>query len=121
MTSLKIEDYQLKELQDKKLFINKYDMSLNYSYELDRYWKEFLFDLLQELSRKHTFLLEGSDKESLLDFLKENWYNIIKEYELNIDFSDYVEINDYISFEDWLRDGNNGYGFFTDGIYLIQK
>ena len=121
MKSIKIEDYQLAELQDEKLFINRYDMSLMYSYELDRYWKEFFFDVLQELSRKHTFLLENSDKESLLDFFKENWYNIIKENKLNIDSADYIEITDYVSFDSWLKDGNNGYGFFQDGIYLIQK
>ena len=57
----KIEDYQLKELEDKTLYINKYDLSLKYNYELASTWKEFFFDILDEL-------LERNYKESRLDF-----------------------------------------------------
>ena len=45
----KIEDYQLKELKDKVLYINIYDLDLKYNYELAKYWKEFFFDILLSL------------------------------------------------------------------------
>ena len=46
----KIEDYQLEELKNQKVFINKYDLSLKYSYELSVYWKELFFDILEALT-----------------------------------------------------------------------
>ena len=35
----RIEDFQLEELKNQKVFINKYDLSLKYDYELSIYWK----------------------------------------------------------------------------------
>jgi len=34
---MKIEGYQLEELSKKRLYINKYDMTLMYSYQLNVY------------------------------------------------------------------------------------
>ena len=36
----RIENYQFEELNKEVLFINKYDLSFMYLYELNRYWKE---------------------------------------------------------------------------------
>lgn len=121
MKSIKIENYQLRELINQELYINKYDMSLKYSYELDIYWKEFFFDILQLLNTKRDFFLHADEKESLFDYFKKDYYNIIRKYKLNIDKDDYVEITDYISYDEWEKNPKNGIGYFTDGIYLIQK
>ena len=112
-----IEDYQLKELNDKKLFINKYDTSLKYDYELNIYWKEFLFDLLQEMATRDMVYLEKQD--NLLEYLKEDYQTIIKCFNLKIDIKDYIELNDYISFDEWLKIEGNSYGFYENKIVLI--
>ena len=52
MTKIRLEDYQYNDLIEEKLFINKYDLDFKYLYEMNRYWKEFCFDLLNELYRK---------------------------------------------------------------------
>lgn len=101
-----IADYQMNELNRKQLFINKYDLSLKYSYELDVQWKEFFFDLLSELVCKGTVRL--CNGPGLFGTLKENYELIIQQNNLKIDIRDYIEITDYISFEEWLNiEGND--------------
>ena len=44
-----LEDYQLRELEEGRLFINKYDSDcLMYDYELKAYWEILFFDIMQE-------------------------------------------------------------------------
>lgn len=122
MNIVKIEDYQLKELQDEALFINKYDLSLKYNYELNIYWKELFFDILEALTlNDFEFHLDFLAKSSLFNYMKNNYKDIIKNFHLNIDVRDYVEIADYISYKEWSNNFNNGIGYFKDGIYLISK
>lgn len=118
----KIEDYQLKELKDKMLYINIYDLDLKYSYELAKYWKEFFFDILQSLGENdYTFHLDYLEGKSLFSYMMNNYKEIIKSYNLNIDIKDYVEINDYISYEEWSKNPDNGIGYFGKDTYLIKK
>lgn len=114
----KIEDYQLKELKDKMLYINIYDLDLKYNYELAKYWKEFFFDILQSLGEFHLDCLKD---KSLFSYMMDNYKEIIKSYNLNIDIKDYVEINDYILYEEWSENPDNGIGYFKKDIYLIKK
>lgn len=104
----RIEDYQLKELYDNHLFINQYSLDLMYEYELNRYWKEFMFDLTERLGVVYSF-----------EYLKNNYNKLISDNKIaDLDFRDYVELNDYISITDWLDKGNN-IEYRNDGIYLI--
>ena len=104
----RIEDYQLKELYDNHLFINQYSLDLMYEYELNRYWKEFMFDLTERLGAVYSF-----------EYLKNNYNKLISDNKIaDLDFRDYVELNDYISITDWLGKGNN-IEYRNDGIYLI--
>ena len=100
-----LEDYQLQELQEKKLFINKYDLSLKYLYELNVQWKEFFFDLLAEMTKIDVVYLDKQD--NLLEYLKEDYKTVIKEWNLKIDIRDYVDLTDYISLEEWEKETNN--------------
>ncbi|MBQ9731165.1 MAG: hypothetical protein IJV94_03515 [Bacilli bacterium] len=113
----KIEDYQLKELQLERLYINKYDLSLIYSYELNRYWKEFFFDIIVELSKKEGSTIHISSNNVFND-LKKDYKHIIKIFNLNIDFKDYIELNDYLSLHEWLKDNPNNDIIYQDCIYL---
>lgn len=128
MIKVKIDEYQFNELNQGILFINKYDMDFKYLYEMNRYWKEFCFDLLNELYRKD--LLENlysaaqtdlSNRDYLLIFLKNNYKIIIEENNLNIDFKDYIELNDYVLLEDWLKEDNNSIEQNENGIFLLQE
>ena len=118
---IKIENYQLEELQSKKLYINKYDLTLKYSYELEKYWKELCFDILKAivLTRNSEIMLEKeffkyySNKETLL--------SLIKNFDVNIDFRDYVELNDYISLEEWLKEDYNDVLIYQDKTFLYSK
>ena len=47
-----IADYQLRELAEKKIYINKYDLSLKYNYELEPYWKALFYDIVCALYKK---------------------------------------------------------------------
>lgn len=117
----KLEDYQLRELETGQLYINKYSLDLKYIYELNTYWKEFFFDILSELSKKgRTVTIVGHSTDSLLDFFKKEYYNIIKDNKLKIDKRLYVEIEDYISFKDWSSESGHGIAYTKDGAYLIQ-
>ena len=118
---IKIENYQLEELQSKKLYINKYDLTLKYSYELEKYWKELCFDILKAivLTRNSEIMLEKeffkyySNKETLL--------SLIKNFDVNIDFRDYIELNDYISLEEWLKEDCNDVLIYQDKTFLYSK
>ena len=118
----RIEDFQLEELKNQKVFINKYDLSLKYDYELSIYWKELFFDILEALTfNDFEFHLDFLEKSSLFNYMKNNYKNIIKNFHLNIDVKDYIEISDYISYKEWSDNLNNGIAYFKDGIYLISK
>lgn len=118
---IKIENYQLEELQSKKLYINKYDLTLKYSYELEKYWKELCFDILKAivLTRNSEIMLEKeffkyySNKETLL--------SLIKNFDVNIDFRDYIELNDYMSLEEWLKEDCNDVLIYQDKTFLYSK
>lgn len=118
---IKIENYQLEELQSKKLFINKYDLTLKYSYELEKYWKELCFDVLKAivLTRNSEIMLEKeffkyyNNKETIL--------SLIKNFNVNVDFRDYVELNDYISLEEWLKEDCNDVLIYQDKTFLYSK
>lgn len=128
MTKIRLEDYQYNDLIEEKLFINKYDLDFKYLYEMNRYWKEFCFDLLNELYRKD--LLENlynaaqtdlSNIDYLLIFLKNNYKIIIEENKLEIDFRDYIELNDYTTLKEWLKEKNHLVEQNENGIFLIQE
>ena len=128
MTKIRLEDYQYNDLIEEKLFINKNDLDFKYLYEMNRYWKEFCFDLLNELYRKD--LLENlynaaqtdlSNIDYLLIFLKNNYKIIIEENKLEIDFRDYIELNDYTTLKEWLKEKNHLVEQNENGIFLIQK
>ena len=122
MNKIKIEDFELEDLSKHRLYINKYGTDIMPLYILNTYWKEFFFDLLSQLADKHIYfnIVEKKDKTSLFDYLKKEYYNIIINYELNIDINDYIEINDYIPFEDWLSIEGNGILLLGTNTYLIQ-
>jgi len=116
----KLEDYQIEELESGRLFINKYDLSLKYLYELNANWKEFFFDLLSELISKRSFYLLQNSKVSLLDYMKKDYSNLIKKYNLKIDFRDYIELNDYVSYSEWIKENNNFIAYKGMDLYLIS-
>jgi len=117
-----IELYQLDELNNEILFISKSDMSLKYLYELNLYWKEFAFDLLNKFSPDDLAgLLYDSSIEDLLIFIKNNYKILIEKYNLNIDFRDYVELNDYITLKEWLKLDNTFIEQNGDKVFLSQK
>lgn len=118
----KIEDYQLRELEEDKIFINEYDLDLKYDYELKSYWKEFFFDILETLTlNDFEFHLDFLAKNSLFDYMKNHYKDIIKDYQLNIDIRDYIEISDYVSYQEWKKDPNHGIAYFENEIFLITK
>lgn len=117
-----IELYQLDELNDEVLFISKSDMSLKYLYELNLYWKEFAFDLLNKFYPDDLAnLLYDSSMNDLLIFIKNNYKILIEKYNLNIDFKDYVELNDYITLKEWLELDNTFIEQNGDKVFLNQK
>lgn len=113
-----IEDYQLAELNSERLFVNKYDLSLKYSYELSVQWKEFFFDLLSELVCKDTIRLCSGP--NLFGTLQENYELMIEQNNLKIDIRDYIEITDYISFKEWEKLEGNELVFYEDEILLVH-
>lgn len=115
-----LEDYQLEELYSNKLFVNQYGLDLMYNYELNRFWKEFAFDLINELKENTIYMIYSNDKSDLLNFIKNNYKIIIEKHNLKIDFRDYVELNDYLSIQDWLKDDDNKIVWF-DGKYHLMK
>lgn len=115
----KIEDYEWQNIRKGLSYINKYNMSLISIWELNTYWKEFFFDIYNQIHKQGLGMTIISGEESLFDYMKNNYYNIIKKYKLNIDIRDYVEITDYISYHDWMHD--NDIAFLKDGIYLIKS
>ena len=114
----RIENYQFEELNKEVLFINKYDLSFMYLYELNRYWKEFLFDLLAELNKKNIMMVKF---DNLLTFLKNNYKIIIEENNLDIKIEDYVELNDYITLKEWLKVEDNNIEMNEKGIFLVKE
>ena len=116
-----IENYQLEELQNKELFINKYDLSLKYSYELNKYWKEICFDILKTIvfTRDNEITLEKDFFEYYNN--KETLMSLIENFKINIDFRDYIELNDYITLEELLKDDFNDIIIYQDKTFLYSK
>ena len=129
MVQIKIEDYQYEEFNNKVLFINKYDVNeFKYLYELNVYWKEFAFDLINELYMKdylqdlyYGYNIDLSNKNALLIFIKNNYKMLIEKYKLNIDFRDYIELNNYVTLKEWLENDNHFIDYSDDGIFLFEK
>ena len=120
----KIENYQLEELGNNRLFINKYDMSLKYSYELNIHWKELFFDIMNELFNTYGIVSfkKGTEyKEGLFEILQENYEEVIKDNHLKTDIRDYIELEDYISFDKWLEIEGNDIAFYEQDILLIKE
>lgn len=118
----KIEDYQLRELATKQLYINKYNLDLMYSYEMARYWKEFFFDVFCAILNKGGIITCEGLKNVSVEQFKKNCLNYIRKYDLDIDIRDYIEIDDYISFDEWLEiNPHNKYLIIENGIYLVSN
>lgn len=116
-----IESYQLEELHNKKLFINKYDLDLKYNYELDKYWKEICFDILKEivLSKNSEIMLE---KEFFKNYNnKQTLVSLINNFKINIDMRDYIELEDYITLDEWLEDSSNDIFIYKDKTFLYKN
>lgn len=113
MTKLKITEAQYNDLLNELIFINKYDMSFKLLCEMNRYWKEFCFDILDELQKKD---IVYHCKDNLLTYLKNHY----QDFNLNIDFKDYIELNDYVTLKEWLEESHNMIAYAEDGIFLIQ-
>lgn len=121
MKMKKLADYQYEELQKGALLINEYDLDLKYQYELDIYWKEFFFDVMEKIADKRDFYVKASkDGESLLDYFKRDYKFIIEEYNLDIDIRDYIELNDYIPYKEWIERMGNFIAFKEWDMYLIS-
>lgn len=116
MKKIYISNYQFEELNEEKIYINKYNLDFMYLYELNRYWKEFAFDILDELQLKNLIMVK---QENLLTFLKNNYKTIIENNKLDIDFRDYIELNDYITLKEWLKNENNHIENIGNGVVLI--
>ena len=115
-----IEAYQLEELKLNRLYVNIYDLSLKYSYELNVQWKEFFFDLLNELAQKDNVTVPKLNNKTLLESLKGDYELIIALHDLKTDIRDYIEITDYISFQKWEAIEGNELVFYDDEILLVH-
>ena len=117
-----IADYQLRELAEKKIYINKYDLSLKYNYELEPYWKALFYDIAYALYKKNGSLCckSSEDKKDLFAYLQKNYEQLIKDNRLPIDVRDYVEINDYITFDEWRLHPNAEIKFVNKKILLVE-
>ena len=118
MVKVELNDYQFNELNEEILFINKYDIDFKYLYELNRYWKEFCFDILDQLQLRNLIMTK---QENLLTFLKNNYKMIIENNKLDINIKDYIELTDYVTLKEWLEEKNNSIEQNKDGIFLIQE
>ena len=116
MEKVKIEDYELEYLSKGRIYINRYGTDLMPLYILNTYWKAFFFDVSEEMHKKgimsscYTF-----------DYFKTHYADMIKNYQLNIDIKDYVEISDYILFDEWLTIEGNGLLLLGPTTYLVTN
>ena len=111
-----LEDYQLEELVQGKLLINKYNLSLKYTYELSGNWKELFFDMLNQ----NPSLMEDLAEYELFEYMKKNYNNIIDEYGLDIDIRDYINLTDYITLKEWLQDEDNSLEMINKHYVLLS-
>ena len=125
MKRIRLSDIQFNELNEEKIYINIDSFDLMPLYKLNWYWKEFAYDLLAEMFQKN--LLENlyyydislTNKENLLIFIKNNYKILIENHKLNIDFRDYVELNDYVTLKEWLSINNHNIEQNANGIFLF--
>lgn len=118
MKKIKIETYFYNDLIEGIMFINKYDIDFKPLHEMNRYWKELFFDILDKIQLKNLVMVR---QENLLTFMKNNYKMIIEENHLDIDFRDYIELNDYVTLEEWLSMDNHTIDYDENGIYLIEE
>ena len=97
-----------------------YDLSLKYNYELASTWKEFFFDILDELLERNGTIDDVPNDNNLFTYCHKNWKRIIKENDLRIDIRDYIELTDYISLEEWEQQINCFIVSVEKDFYLIE-
>lgn len=96
----KLEDYQLEELKNNKLLINKYNLSLKYNYEILPYWKALYVDLDFQLLSFQDFL---ERKDRLSERIKDM----------------YPVLNDYITYDEWIKDNGTIICDIENGTYYL--
>ena len=111
-----LSDYQLEELVQEKLLINKYNLDLKYNYELAPIWKEMFFDMLNQNSA----LMEDVKLYNLFDYMKKNYNNIIDEYGLDIDIRDYIDLTDYLTLKEWLTENKSNNIRLIDNHFVLS-
>lgn len=124
MMRAKIANYQFEELSKEILFINKYDFDFKYLYEMNKYWKEFAFDLINEIYQAcvtDPLIGISTKKDDLLIYIKNNYKMLIDKYRLKIDFKDYIELNDYVTLKEWLKEPFNNIEQNENGFFLIKE
>lgn len=111
-----LSDYQLEELVQEKLLINKYNLDLKYNYELAPIWKEMFFDMLNQ----NPALMEDVKLYNLFDYMKKNYNNIIDEYGLDIDIRDYIDLTDYLTLKEWLTENKSNNIRLIDNHFVLS-
>lgn len=111
-----LSDYQLEELVQEKLLINKYNLDLKYNYELAPIWKEMFFDMLNQ----NPALMEDVKLYNLFDYMKKNYNNIIDEYSLDIDIRDYIDLTDYLTLKEWLTENKSNNIRLIDNHFVLS-
>lgn len=111
-----IENYQLNELVENKLLINKYDLSVKYSYELTNEWEAFFFNILKEIQPIKI------DKDiDLFNYFMGNYQYLIDTYNLHISKDDYIEISDYIPYSEWILNPTAAIESDENGFWITQE
>ena len=115
---IELDEDQFYKFQNGITYINKSGNSFILLCELNRYWKEFFFDLLSQLKNTNA---ESITTQSISFYdLKKHYKDLIIDYNLSIDIKDYIELNDYVSFDEWIDLGND-WAVYEDKYFLIKE
>ena len=102
-----------KLLEEGESLINAWNLDIKHNWELDIYWKQFFFDIIEQLVERNeiTFTKDWLHEGSFFEYFKCNYQEIIDDYDLSITIDDYEELVGYMPFSDWkeLNDPTDGW------------
>ena len=117
-----ITKYEYEKLNKGEYLLNKFNLEIIDSNDIKNEEKAFYLDIFDKIVQMGKIFkieiekeLTSTQEETVYNYFKNNWEFLIDKYDIDILIPEWMENNEYITFDEWQK-----YDFFYDG-YIENK